>query len=237
RSGPQARAGRGHPAPLRSRRRMKLRLGARGSALSLAQAEIVRKALAPWAEVEVLTIKTTGDRRSEKGEPIAWKGDFTKELDEPLLRRRVDLAVHSLKDVPSGLPEGLALAAVPRREDPSDALLSQPPRPFADLPAGARIGTSSPRRRAQLLAARPDVVVVEARGNVDTRIQRLRDGRFDAIVLARAGLARLDRLAEITEVFSDEILLPAVGQGALGLVSRADDEEVRALVARVDDAS
>jgi len=212
-----------------------LRLGARGSALSLAQAGMVAKSLSAWAAIELVTVKTTGDRRSAEGAPISWKGDFTKELDEALLDRRVDFAVHSLKDVPSLLPEGLALAAVPAREDPSDVLISHPPRPFAELPQGARIGTSSPRRKAQLLAARPDLSILESRGNVDTRIRRLREGRFDAIVLARAGLARLGRLAEATEIFPQEVLLPAVGQGALALVSRSDDQAVRALLARVDD--
>jgi hydroxymethylbilane synthase len=216
---------------------MRIRLGARGSPLSLAQSGQVARALAPWAEIEIVTIRTTGDRRSARGARLSWKGDFTKELDEAILERRVEFAVHSLKDVPSVLAEGLALAAVPAREDPSDALVAHPPRPFKDLPHGARIGTSSPRRKAQLLAARPDLEVLAARGNVDTRIKRLREGRFDAIVLARAGLARLGLLAEITEVFPADVLLPAVGQGALGLVSRADDGDVRALLARVDDAS
>jgi len=215
---------------------VKVRLGARGSALSLAQSGLVARSLAPWAEIEIVKVKTTGDRLSAKGAPISWKGDFTRELDEALLQRRVDFAVHSLKDVPSKLPEGLALAAVPKREDPSDALVAHPPRPFSELPQGARIGTSSPRRKAQLLAARPDLSVLEARGNVDTRIRRLREGRFDAIVLARAGLARLGLLAEMTELFPPDVLLPAVGQGALALVSRSDNGEVRALLGRVDDA-
>ncbi len=183
-----------------------------------------------------MKVKTTGDRLSAEGAPISWKGDFTKELDEALLAGRVDFAVHSLKDVPAALPEGLALAAVPQREDPSDVLVSHPHRPFAELPQGARVGTSSPRRKAQLLAARPDLEVLEARGNVETRIRRLREGRFDAIVLARAGLARLGMLEEISEVFSPDVLLPAVGQGALALVSRAEDSEVRGLLARLDHA-
>ncbi|HEV2064569.1 MAG TPA: hydroxymethylbilane synthase [Thermoanaerobaculia bacterium] len=215
---------------------MKLRLGARGSALSLAQAGLVARSLNSWAEVEIVKVKTTGDRLSAEEAAISWKGDFTKELDEALLERRVDFAVHSLKDVPATLPEGLALAAVPLREDPSDVLVAHPQRPFSELPRGARVGTSSPRRKAQLLAARPDLEVVEVRGNVETRIRRLREGRFDAIVLARAGLARLGRLEEISEVFSPDVLLPAVGQGALALVSRSDDERVRALLGRVDDA-
>jgi hydroxymethylbilane synthase len=215
---------------------MKLRLGARGSALSLAQAGLVAKGLAAWAQVEIVAVKTTGDRKSARGAAISWKGDFTKELDEALLAHRVEFAVHSLKDVPASLPEGLALAAVPLREDPSDVLVTHPARLFSDLPQGSRVGTSSPRRKAQLLAARPDLTVLEARGNVETRIERLREGRFDAIVLARAGLARLGRLDEISDVFPAAVLLPAVGQGALALVSRAEDGEVRALLARLDDA-
>jgi hydroxymethylbilane synthase len=211
-----------------------LRLGARGSALSTAQASLVARALAPWAQIETIVVKTTGDRLSAQGAPISWKGDFTKELDEALLSGTIDFAVHSLKDVPSRLPDGLALVAVPEREDPTDVLVAHPRRPFADLPAEARVGTSSPRRRAQLLAARPDLRVLPARGNVDTRIRRLHEGLFDALVLARAGLARLNRLEEICDVFPSDILLPAVGQGALGLVARSDDSQVRSMLARLD---
>src|SRR5262249_44330733 len=188
-----------------------LRLGARGSALSQAQASIVTRALLPWAKIETIVVKTTGDRLSAQGAPISWKGDFTKELDEAVLSGRIDFAVHSLKDVPSRLPDGLALVAVPEREDPADVLVSQPRRRFTERPAGTRIGTSSPCRRAQLLAARPDLRVLPARGNVDTRIRRLHEGAFDALALARAGLARLNRLEEICDVFPSEILLPAVG--------------------------
>ena len=213
---------------------MTLRLGARGSALSLAQAALVQRALGGEAAVELVTVRTTGDRLSDEGAPIGWKGDFTKELDEALLEGRVDFAVHSLKDVPSDLPAGLLLAAVPEREDPRDVLIAHPRRAFGDLPRGARVGTSSPRRRAQLLAARPDLEVLEARGNVDTRIRRLREGRFDAIVLARAGLARLGRLEEITEVFDESVLLPAVGQGALAIVTRRDDPGTAAVLHQLD---
>jgi hydroxymethylbilane synthase len=218
---------------------MRLRLGARGSALSLAQAALVSRAvaeLAGVAAVEIVEVRTTGDRKSAAGEPISWKGDFTRELDEALRSGAVDFAVHSLKDVPSTMAAGLVLAAVPLRQDPRDALVSHPARRFADLPAGARVGTSSPRRRAQLLAARPDLEILEARGNVDTRIRRLREGRWDAIVLARAGLARLGRLEEIVELFPEELLLPAVGQGALALAAREDDARVREILAGIDDA-
>ena len=215
---------------------MRLRLGARGSALSLAQARLVQTALGGETAVEIVTIRTTGDRLSAEGGPIGWKGDFTKELDEALLDGRIDLAVHSLKDVPSAIPEGLALAAVPLREDPRDVLLSYPRRCFAELPDGARVGTSSPRRRAQLLAVRPDLEILDARGNVDTRIRRMQEGRFDALVLARAGLARLDRLDDIAEVFSESLLLPAVGQGALAIVTRAWSEDMRAIALALDHA-
>lgn len=213
---------------------MRLRLGARGSALSMAQATLVQKALGGEPAVEIVTIRTTGDRLSADGAPIGWKGDFTKELDEALLDGRIDLAVHSLKDVPSAIPDGLALSAVPVREDPRDALLSHPRRAFADLPRGARVGTSSPRRQAQLRAARPDLEIVEARGNVDTRIRRMQEGRFDALVLARAGLARLGRLDDIVEVFSESVLLPAVGQGALAIVTRAGAAEGEAIAGALD---
>lgn len=213
---------------------MRLRLGARGSALSLAQAALVQRALGGEAAVELVTVRTTGDRLSADGAPIGWKGDFTKELDEALLDGRLDFAVHSLKDVPSDLPAGLLLAAVPEREDPRDVLIAHPRRAFGDLPRGARVGTSSPRRQAQLRAARPDLEVLEARGNVDTRIRRLREGRFDAIVLARAGLARLGRLEEITEVFEESVFLPAVGQGALAIVTRRDDSGTAAVVHQLD---
>lgn len=216
---------------------MKLRLGARSSALSLAQAELVRRALSAHAEIEIVTIETTGDRLSEAGSPIGWKGDFTRELDAALLSSRIDLAVHSLKDVPSSIPGDLVIAAVPLREDPSDVLLAHPRRRLRELPAAARVGTSSPRRRAQVLAARPDLEVLEARGNVDTRIRRLHEGKWDAIVLARAGLARLNRLDEIAEVFSEEILLPAVGQGALALVARRGDDAVLRFLREIDDPS
>ena len=212
----------------------RLRLGARGSALSRAQAERVAASLSPENDVEIVVVRTTGDRLSASGQPIGWKGDFTRELDQALLENRIDLAVHSLKDVPSAIPPGLVLAAVPRREDPCDVLLSRERLRFAELAPGARVGTASPRRRAQLLAARPDLAVVEARGNVDTRIARLREGRWDAIVLARAGLARLGRLEEIVEAFPDDVLLPAVGQGALAIVTREDDGDTRGALKGLD---
>lgn len=214
---------------------MKLRFGARGSALSVAQTELVARSLAGVVEVEVLTFRTTGDRLSQANAEISGKGIFTKEIDEALLEGRVDVGVHSLKDLPSEIPAGLVLAAVPAREDPSDVLISHPSAPLAHLPTGARIGTGSPRRKAQLLALRPDLAVIDARGNVDTRIRRLREGKWDAIVLARAGLARLGRLEDVSEVFGPDRMLPAIGQGALALIAREEDSETRRALAFLDD--
>jgi len=187
--------------------------------------------------VEVVYVQTTGDRRSAAGEAISWKGDFTRELDEALRDGRIDLAVHSLKDVPAVAPQDLVLAAVPPREDPSDVLVANGGLRLEQLPAGARIGTSSPRRRAQLLLVRGDLRIEEIRGNVDTRLRRLREGRCDALVLARAGLARLGRLEEITEVLPESILLPAPGQGALAIFARAADARTRETLAALDDAA
>ncbi len=215
----------------------RIRLAARGSALSLAQVELIARALGPLVETEIATYRTTGDRLSHLDAAITGKGIFTKEIDEALLDGRADVGVHSLKDLPSELAAGLVLAAVPPREDASDVLISRPRRKFADLPPGARVGTGSPRRRAQLLAARPDLSVSEARGNVDTRIRRLEEGRWDAIVLAQAGLARLERLSEVDDVFGPELLLPAIGQGALALVARAGDTAVLDTLAALDHRS
>lgn len=214
---------------------MRLRIGARGSALSLAQTELVASALRERADVEVITIRTTGDQLSRLDGEMTGKDLFTREIDEALLDGRIDLGVHSLKDLPSRLPDGLVLAAVPPREDPSDALVSRDGLTLAALPRGVRIGTSSPRRRAQVLVARPDAEVVEARGNVDTRIRRLHEGRWDAIVLARAGLARLGRLVEITEVLPVAVMIPAIGQGALAVVAREEDRAVREELSHLDD--
>lgn len=216
---------------------MKLRIGARGSALSLAQTAIVAEALSERAEVIVVPIATTGDRLSRLETAMTGKDLFTREIDQALLDRRIDLGVHSLKDLPSRLPAGLVLAAVPEREDPRDVLVSRDRLGLDSLPRGARVGTSSARRKAQLLAVRPDLAVVEARGNVDTRLRRLAEGRWDAIVLARAGLARLGRLSEATEVLSPSRMLPAIGQGALAVVTREDDAAAREIVACVDHSS
>jgi hydroxymethylbilane synthase len=206
-----------------------IRLGTRGSALALAQAELVASLLED--EVEVVPIATSGDRRRER--PPAAGGDkaaFVKEIEEALLEDRVDLAVHSAKDVPSELPGGLAIVGVPERADPRDALCGAPA--LDDLSGGAVVGTGSLRRRAQLLALRPDIDVRPLRGNVDTRLRRLAEGDFDALVLAMAGLERLGRQAEGAPLAPEE-LIPAPGQGCLALEARTDDERVREAAAAV----
>jgi len=213
---------------------LKVRLGGRGSPLSLAQLEIVARAISPRSDVEIITFTTTGDRLSRVDGIRTGKDLFTREIDEALRDRRIDLGVHSAKDLPSRLPEGLVLAAVPPREDPSDVVVSRDGSSLLALPAGSRVGTSSPRRRAQILSARPDLEVVEARGNVDTRLRRLREGHWDAIVLARAGLARLERLDDVSEILPPSWMLPAIGQGALAVVARTDEGSLRELVAGID---
>jgi len=213
---------------------VKIRIGGRGSQLSLVQLDLVGAALSDRADVEIVSYRTTGDRLSRLDAAMTGKDLFTREIDEALLDGRIDVAVHSLKDLPSRLPAGLVLAAVPLREDPSDVLVSRYGSSFAGLPAGSSVGTSSPRRRAQVLSARPDLEVTDARGNVDTRIRRLREGRWDALVLARAGLARLERLADVTEVLAASWMLPAIGQGALAVVTRKEDDPIRELVEKVD---
>ena len=194
-----------------------IRLGTRGSALALAQAGLVAELLED--EVELVPITTSGDRRSS-GPPLEDKSRFVKEIEEALLAGEIDLAVHSAKDVPADLPGGLAIVGVPERADPRDALCGADS--IASLPEGAALGTGSLRRRSQLLALRPDLEVRDLRGNVDTRLRRLADGDYDAIVLAVAGLERLGRAGEGSPVPVEE-LLPAAGQGCLALEARADD--------------
>jgi hydroxymethylbilane synthase len=214
----------------------RLRLGTRGSALALRQAGTVAAALEHrGASVEVVAIRTSGDAHTGSLLAAGGKGLFVKEIEEALLDGRVDLAVHSLKDVPASLPDGLALAATPVRGDARDALVSDVPRALADLPAGARVGTSSLRRRAQLLARRPDLAVVELRGNVDTRLRKLAEGAVDAVVLAVAGLARLGLAPAGAVALAPEEMLPAIGQGALALEARAGDAAVHALLRTLDD--
>ena len=208
-----------------------LRIGSRGSALALWQAEHVSARLGALGHsAEIRVIVTTGDRTEGRLDSVGGKGAFLKEIEEALLTDEIDLAVHSLKDVPVSLPRGLVLCAVLERADPRDALVSATGTAFAELPAGARIGTTSLRRRAQLLAARPDLGVADLRGNVDTRLRKLREGGFDAIVIASAGITRLGRAAEITEPLDPGLLLPAPGQGAIALECRDADVRVATAV-------
>ncbi|MEE9141046.1 MAG: hydroxymethylbilane synthase [Alphaproteobacteria bacterium] len=220
-----------------------LRIGTRGSPLALAQARQLRDRLAeahpelaPEEAVELAVIRTTGDKLT--GRPLrefGGKGLFTKEIEEALLAGRVDLAVHSMKDVPTWLPEGLEIACLPPREDPRDAFVCHRAATIAGLPQGAVVGTASLRRRAQLLALRPDLEAVDLRGNVHTRLRKVKDGQVDATLLALAGLKRLGIAAEATAVLSVDEILPAVGQGAIGVECRGDDTRVRDLLAPLND--
>lgn len=215
-----------------------LRAGTRSSPLALWQTDRVARALAeldPDLRCEPVEIRTRGDR--DRTTPIAALGEtgiFTEALERALLAEEIDLAVHSLKDLPITERDGLVIAAIALREDPRDALVSARAARLAELPSGARVGTSSPRRRAQLLAARPDLVTVPVRGNVDTRVRKTREGELDAVVLAAAGLVRLGLEAEIREWFDPAVMLPAPGQGALAIQCRAADPR-RARIARLDD--
>ncbi len=206
---------------------MILRIGTRGSRLALAQSEWVRERLEachPEVRVELVRIKTRGDKILDTPlSLVGGKGLFVKEIEESLLRGEVDAAVHSMKDVPTELPEGLGLRVFPEREDPRDVLVSARGERFEDLPRGARLGTSSLRRGAQLLHRRPDLEVRSIRGNVETRLEKLASGEVDAIVLAAAGLRRLGLAYRATQFFAPEELLPAMGQGALGVEMRLDD--------------
>jgi hydroxymethylbilane synthase len=217
-----------------------VRIGTRGSQLALRQAEEVATGLRrawPGLGVELVVIRTSGDRLATAHlADVGGKGLFVKEIEEALLEEQVDLAVHSLKDLPAERPEGLVLAAFPRREDPRDVLVAAKPTRLDALPHGARVGTSSLRRRVQLLARRPDLSTGPVRGNVDTRIRKLRGGEFDALVLASAGLRRLGLLDETAIALDPDVMLPAVGQGTLGVEARVDDSRIRQLVEVLTDA-
>jgi hydroxymethylbilane synthase len=217
---------------------MKLRIGSRGSQLAAWQANHVAGLLREQGhEVEIEIIKTTGDRAQDVAfAAVGAKGMFAKEIEEALARGRVDLAVHSLKDLPTELPEGFALAATPVRADARDALVSAKYASLAALPQGARVGTSSARRRAQLHALRPDVEIVEFRGNVDTRLRKLGEGEVDAILLASAGLERLGKTDWLRERFEPKDFCPAAGQGALAIETRADDAATMEAVAFLNHA-
>lgn len=207
-----------------------IRIGTRGSKLALAQTDWVRGKLEeryPRLKVETVIIKTSGDRfLNTPIQAIGGKGIFVKEIEEALLRKEIDLAVHSMKDLPTELPSGLTIAAIPERDDARDVLVSLDRRTLKDLPSGSRIGTGSLRRRAQILRNRPDLTLVPIRGNIDTRLKKLDRGEVDALIMAAAGLRRLGCAERIGEFLSPEICLSAVAQGALGLETRNRDAAV-----------
>jgi len=218
----------------------RIRVGTRGSALALRQAELVAEGLGrAWRGlvVELVPIRTSGDRLATAHlATVGGKGLFVKEIEEALLDGRVELAVHSLKDLPAELPPGLALAAFPEREDPRDVLVSRTAGGLRGLPPGARVGTSSLRRRVQVLAHRPDLRVEAIRGNVETRLRKLEEGLYDGLLLAAAGLRRLGLDPPGVTVLLPEEMLPAVGQGVIAIEVRTGDPETQRLAAAVDHA-
>jgi hydroxymethylbilane synthase len=217
-------------------------IGSRGSKLALWQAEQARASLLrlhPELDVRIEIIKTTGDVKSDPLSVIGGKGVFTKELEDALLDSRIDIAVHSLKDLPTVLPETLAISAICEREDPRDALVlgshsDVDASALENLPRGAKVGTSSPRRVAQLRGWRDDLVIEDLRGNVDTRIRKLDEGQYDAVILASAGLVRLGLQHRISLRIPISHMLPAVGQGAIAIETRADDELAIEVTSRLD---
>ena len=219
---------------------MILRIATRRSPLALWQAEHVRAALMgrhAGLEVTLVPMTTSGDQSAERSMMRAGKGLFVKELEEAMLDGRADLAVHSMKDVPAAQPPGLALAAFLAGEDPRDAFVATAHASLAALPRGARVGTSSLRRQSQVRAQRPDLSVSDLRGNVGTRLARLDEKKFDAVLLACAGLARLGLAARITEALAVERFVPAIGQGIVGIECREDDARTRELVGALNDAA
>jgi hydroxymethylbilane synthase len=217
----------------------RLRIGSRGSQLALWQANHISALLRERGhEVELEIIKTTGDKITDVAlAKVGTKGMFTKEIEEALAERRIDLAVHSLKDLPTEISAGFEIAAVTTRENPRDVLCSRKYKSIEDLPRGARVGTSSLRRQAQLNAVRPDLNIHPLRGNVDTRLRKLEAGEYDAIILAAAGLNRLGKTELVRQVISAQIMCPAAGQGALGIEIRAGDAATRERGSFLDDAT
>lgn len=218
--------------------RSTLVLGTRASKLALQQSEMFQarvQEVVPGVTVTLKRIQTSGDKIVDVPlAKIGGKGLFVKEIEDALLSGEIDFAVHSMKDVPTQLPEGLEILCVPPREDARDALISREGLLFKDLPPGARVGTSSLRRQSQFLNARPDLRIDMLRGNLDTRLRKLKEGQFDAIVLAAAGLRRLAWTQEITEYLDPRLSLPAIGQGALGIEGRSDDGFVRDILNRLN---
>jgi hydroxymethylbilane synthase len=211
-------------------RKIEFRLGTRASLLALSQANWVKRRvedLNRGVMVTLVHIKTTGDRIDTPLFQVGGKGLFVKEIEEALIRKEVDFAVHSAKDLPAVIPEGLILMAFPEREDPRDALISQAGKKFAEIPQRGKVGTGSLRRQAQLLSLRPDLEVIPLRGNLDTRLKKLSALNLDAVVLASAGLRRMGWEDRISEFFDPEVMIPAIGQGALAIEARQEDERVR----------
>ena len=214
-----------------------LRIGARGSLLSMTQTELVAQRLRERGlRVEVHKIKTTGDKILDVPlSKIGGKGLFVKEIEEALLSGAIDLAVHSMKDMPTKIPDGLHIGAIPKREDPKDALITRDKIRWVNLPSGSQIGTSSLRRQAQLKRSRPDLLFFPLRGNLDTRLRKVSNGEIDAIVLAAAGLNRMGWQDKITEHLAMDVSLPAIGQGALAIECKIDDQQTNALIAFLND--
>lgn len=214
-----------------------LRIGARSSPLSLAQAEEVAAPLRerfPDRRFDITTLSTAGDRDRRSSLASLGRGAFVKEIEVALLESRIDVAVHSAKDVPSDLPDGLTLAGTVPRQDPRDVLVDRWSLPLAELPKGARIGTSSPRRTAQIKVRRPDIEMIPIRGNVGTRLEKAAGPDYDGVVLAAAGLARLGRLDEVAEYLPVDLCTPDVGQGTLAVEVREDDRELIEMLAEID---
>ena len=217
--------------------RTRIRVGTRASELALAQTnqaiEELRRAVS-GLNCDVIPIRTKGDRMHNIGTSVERKDVFTKEIEEALIEDKIDVAIHSMKDLTVDLPPGIAIAAVPKRANPHDVLISREKMRLMQLPAGSRIGTSSPRRRSQLLAARGDLEMIDIHGNVETRLRKLTNGTCDAIILAAAGLERLHLEHETAEVLPTNLMLPAIGQGALAIQSRNSDQEIIELFTKID---
>jgi hydroxymethylbilane synthase len=218
---------------------MQIRVGTRGSPLALIQTRLVTDAIATYApdtQVEVVVVRTEGDRnRHDSLVTLGGRGVFVRDIEDRLLDGEFDLAVHSLKDLPTTQPDGLVLAAIPARGDARDALVSRSGHLLAGLPAGSVVGSSSQRRSAQVLALRPDLAVQSIRGNIETRLRKLDEGQYDAIILAAAGLARMGLDGRINEYFTLDQMVPAVGQGTLAVECRVEDTRTLALLASLDD--
>jgi len=215
-----------------------IRIGTRGSQLALWQANHIKDCIEtffPKINVDIISISTKGDRITDRPlSMVGGKGLFVKEIETALLNNGIDLAVHSMKDMPGVLPEGLVIGAIPERENPFDVMISREGKMLADYPANARIGTSSLRRGSQLKAARPDLEILSIRGNLDTRIKKLKAGEYDAIVLAAAGLRRLGQENEITQYLDETLMVPAVGQGALCVETRKDDKGIAPVMEKLN---